>query len=58
MIQECLSKGPYPPQALMDKAGLMSISKRVVDEAKKRLNVQSVKVGSQWFWQLPDELPL
>ena len=58
LIQECLSKGPYPQQALMDKAGLMSISKRVVDEAKKRLNVQSVKVGNQWFWQLPDELPL
>ena len=42
----------------MDKAKHMGISKRVVDEAKKRLNVQSVKYGSQWFWTLPDELPL
>ena len=58
LILERLSEGPYPQQALMDKAGLMGISKRVVDEAKKRLNVQSVKVGNQWFWQLPDELPL
>ena len=58
LILDCLSDGRYPQQALMDKAKHMGISKRVVDEAKKRLNVQSVKYGSQWFWQLPDELPL
>lgn len=58
LILDCLSDGRYPQQALMDKAKHMGISKRVVDEAKKRLNVQSVKDGSQWFWQLPDELPL
>ena len=33
----------------------MGISKRVLDEAKKLLEVRSVKEGSQWFWQLPDE---
>ena len=58
LILECLSDGRYPQQALMDKAGHMGISKRVVDEAKKKLNVKSVKDGNQWFWQLPDELPL
>ena len=58
LILDCLSDGRYPQQALMDKAKQMGISKRVVDEAKKRLNVQSVKDGSQWFWQLPGELPL
>ncbi len=58
LILDCLSDGRYPQQALMDKAKHMGISKRVVDEAKKRMNVQSVKCGSQWFWQLPDELPL
>ena len=25
------------------------------DEAKKALNVQSVKKGSQWYWQLPEK---
>lgn len=58
LILGCLSDGRYPQQALMDKAKHMGISKRVVDEAKKRLNVQSVKYGSQWFWQLPGRLPL
>ena len=58
LILDCLSDGRYPQQALMDKARHIGISKRVVDEAKKRLNVQSVKYGSQWFWKLPDELPL
>lgn len=42
----------------MDKAKRMDISKRIIDEVKKRLNVRSVKDGNQWFWQLPDELPL
>ena len=58
LILGCLADGRYPQQALMDKAKHTGISKRVVDEAKKRLKVQSVKDGSQWFWQLPDELPL
>lgn len=58
LILDCLSDGRYPQQALMDKAKRMDISKRIIDEVKKRLNVRSVKDGNQWFWQLPDELPL
>ena len=58
LIRDCLSDGRYPQQALMDKAKRMDISKRIIDEVKKCLNVRSVKDGNQWFWQLPDELPL
>ena len=58
LIRDCLSDGRYPQQALMDKAKRMDISKRIMDEVKNRLNVRSVKDGNQWFWQLPDELPL
>ena len=58
LIRDCLSDGRYPQQAQMDKAKRMDISKRIIDEVKKRLNVRSVKDGNQWFWQLPDELPL
>ena len=58
LILDCLSDGRYPQQALMDKAKRMDISKRIIDEVKKCLNVRSVKDGNQWFWQLPDELPL
>lgn len=39
----------------MKKAQAAGISKRVLDEAKKALNVQSVKEGNQWYWQLPEK---
>ena len=55
LILEYLSKGKYPQQALLKKAQAVGISKRVLDEAKKALNVQSVKEGSQWYWQLPEK---
>lgn len=58
MIRDCLTDGRYPQQAVMNKAKRAGISKRVMDEAKKRLNIQSVKDGNQWFWQMPNELPL
>ena len=56
LILEYLSKGKYPQQALLKKAQAAGISKRVLDEAKKALNVQSVKEGSQWYWQLPEKI--
>lgn len=56
LILEYLSKGKYPQQALLKKARAAGISKRVLDEAKKSLNVQSVKEGSQWYWQLPEKM--
>ena len=55
LILEYLSKGKYPQQALLKKAQAAGISKRVLDEAKKALNVQSVKEGSQWYWELPEK---
>lgn len=39
LILEYLSKGRYPQKEL----------------AKKALNVQSVKEGSQWYWQIPEK---
>ena len=56
LILEYLSKGKYPQKALLKKARAAGISKRVLDEAKKSLNVQSVKEGSQWYWQLPEKM--
>ena len=55
LITDCLSGGEYPQQSLLQKAQNLGISKRVLDEAKKNLNVRSVKEGSQWSWKLPDE---
>lgn len=45
LILEYLSQGKYPQQALLKKAQAIGISKRVLDEAKKELNVRSLKEG-------------
>lgn len=50
----CLMK-KKTQQVLLRKAQAVGISKRVLYEAKKELNVQSVKEGSQWYWELPEE---
>ena len=42
-------------RALLKKAQAIGISKRVLDEAKKELNVRSLKEGSQWYWELPEK---
>ena len=55
LIVDCLSGGKYPQQTLLQKAQSLGISKRVLDEAKKTLCVRSVKEGSGWYWQLPEE---
>ena len=52
---EYLSNGKKPQQGLLRKAQAAGISKRVLYEAKKGLNVQSVKEGSQWYWELPEK---
>ena len=56
LILEYLSKGKYPQKELVKKAQTIGISKRVLDEAKKALNVRSLKEGSQWYWGLPEEI--
>ena len=55
LILEYLSQGKYPQQALLKKAQAIGISKRVLDEAKKALNVRSLKEGSQWYWEIPEK---
>jgi len=42
-------------QALLKKAQAIGISKSVLDEAKKELNVRSLKEGSQWYWEIPEK---
>mgnify|MGYP002801697458 FL=1 len=56
LILAYLSKGKYPQKKLVKKAQAIGISKRVLDEAKKALNVRSLKEGSQWYWELPEEI--
>lgn len=55
LILDCLAEGKYPQKILLQKAEHLGISKRVLDEAKKKLKVRSVKEGNQWYWHLPEE---
>ena len=40
---------------MLKKAQAIGISKRVLDEAKKELNVRSLKEGSQWYGEIPEK---
>ena len=40
-----------PQKKITAQAKARNIAKRTLDEAKKKLQIQSVKIGSQWFWR-------
>lgn len=40
-----------PQKEIISQAKLRNIAKRTLDEAKKKLHISSVKVGSQWVWR-------
>ena len=52
LITDCLAEGKCPQQVIQQKAESMGISKRILDTVKKSLDVQSIKIGSKWYWQL------
>ncbi|MFI3211708.1 MAG: AAA family ATPase [Eubacteriales bacterium] len=52
LLTEFLADGRKPQSEIIAKAKEKSISKRVLDEAKKKLNVKSIKAGNQWHWEL------
>jgi RecA/RadA recombinase len=45
---------PVPVEEVFQRAAELGISERTVNIAKKNIGARSVKVGSQWYWQLPD----
>jgi len=45
---------PVPVEKVFRRATELGISERTVNIAKKNICAQSVKLGSQWYWQLPD----
>lgn len=54
LIRDTLQNGQVLQSEVMTKARAQGISKRVMDEAKKILAVQSVRQGKLWSWRLPD----
>jgi len=45
---------PVPAEEVFRQAEKLGISERTVKIAKRNLNIQSVRLGGQWYWQLPD----
>lgn len=55
LIREMLSDGgQIPCDTIFTMAQARGISRRTVNEAKKNIpDIQTRKIGKQWFWQLP-----
>ena len=53
LLKDLLSSESCAQQVIMDKARNLGISKRIIDEAKKKLNIKSNKEGNGWNWSLP-----
>lgn len=52
LLMELLADGKMAQSKIMDKAKEMGISKRVIDEVKKNLNIKSSKQKEKWYWEL------
>ena len=51
-LLEILADGQKSCNEIMDAAKEKGIKKKTLWNAKKGLNIDSVKVGSQWYWML------
>ncbi|WP_317856417.1 AAA family ATPase [Chakrabartyella piscis] len=53
LLNEMLEDGKRLQSDILAKAKDWDISKRVLDEAKKKLGVKSTKTANKWYWELP-----
>ncbi len=54
---EILNEGEVLQSEIMEKAKAQEISKRVMDEVKKKLGVKSKKRQGKWYWAMPKNQP-
>lgn len=52
LLLEVLGDSPKKQSFILNKATAIGISKRTLDEAKKNLDIKSVKEGDYWYWKL------
>lgn len=55
MLKEVLSQEEVLQSEVVKKAGDLQISKRVLDQAKKNISVESFRKGGRWFWKLHND---
>ncbi len=53
LLMDMLKDGQIEQQVIMNKANLMHISKRTLDQAKKNLSIKSKRKDNCWYWLLP-----
>lgn len=53
-LQEVLAFGSVAQTKVAEEAESRGIKKKTLWNAKKELEIDSVKIGNQWFWMLPE----
>ena len=53
-LQEVLASGSVSQTKVAEEAEVRGIKKKTLWNAKKELEIDSVKIGNQWFWMLPE----
>ena len=51
---ELLSDGPMPSEVIISRFKEMGISKRTVEDAKKKAGVKSRRIDKVWHWEIYD----
>lgn len=53
-LKEVLASGSVAQTKVAEEAESRGIKKKTLWNAKKELEIESVKIGNQWFWMLPE----
>lgn len=53
-LKEVLASGSVAQTKVTEEAESRGIKKKTLWNAKKELEIDSVKIGNQWFWMLPE----
>ena len=53
-LKEVLESGSVAQTKVAEEAESRGIKKKTLWNAKKELEIESVKIGNQWFWMLPE----
>ena len=54
-LKEILEFGAVAQKKIIEEAESQGIKKRTLCNVKSELNIESEKIGNQWFWSLPTE---
>ncbi|MEG2514875.1 MAG: AAA family ATPase, partial [Bacteroidaceae bacterium] len=56
LLRELLKNEKLSQNEIMQSMKYENISKRTVDEVKKKIGIKSLKISDKWYWELPKEI--